>query len=116
MQLVDALQAQNESRAQHEVFHNLLDRCREPFSVVTEYFGHGMFNKIFIVEETDDIIDYKKVRKPPVTEARVSSTETSNTHIKATPRNPFEEDISIEYDESKNPFAEANSTSLNPFE
>lgn len=38
LQLVDALQAQNESRAQHEMFHNLLDRCREPFSVVTEYY------------------------------------------------------------------------------
>lgn len=36
VQLVDALQAQNESRVQHEMFHNLLDRSRDAFSVVTE--------------------------------------------------------------------------------
>lgn len=55
MQLIDALQAQSESRARHETFHNLLDRNAEPFSVVAEYFGHGMFNKIVIVEEPDEV-------------------------------------------------------------
>lgn len=55
MQLIDALQAQSESRVGHETFHNLLDRSTEPFSVVAEYFGHGMFNKIFIVEEPDEV-------------------------------------------------------------
>lgn len=54
MQLIDALQAQNESRAQHETFHNLLNRAAEPFSVVAEYFGHGMFNNILIVDEPVD--------------------------------------------------------------
>lgn len=54
MQLIDALQAQNESRVQHETFHNLLNRATEPFSVVAEYFGHGMFNKIFIVDEPEE--------------------------------------------------------------
>lgn len=54
-QLSDALQAQSESRAQHETFHNLLNRSNEPFSVVAEYFGHGMFNKIFFVDESDDV-------------------------------------------------------------
>lgn len=54
MQLVDALQAQSESRARHETFHNLLNRSAEPFSVVAEYFGHGMFNKIVLVDEPDD--------------------------------------------------------------
>lgn len=55
LQLIDALQAQSESRARHETFHNLLDRNIEPFSVVAEYFGHGMFNKIVIVEEPDEV-------------------------------------------------------------
>lgn len=55
LQLIDALQAQSESRDQHEVFHNLLDRSIEPFSVVAEYFGRGMFNKIVIVEESDEV-------------------------------------------------------------
>lgn len=53
VQLTDALQAQSESRAQHESFHNLLNRSMEPFSVVAEYIGHGMFNKILIVNEPD---------------------------------------------------------------
>lgn len=56
MQLIDALQAQNESRDQHEIFHNQLDRSIEPFSVVAEYFGRGMFNKIVIVDVQDDAI------------------------------------------------------------
>lgn len=53
MQLIDALRAQSESRDQHEIFHNLLDRSTEPFSVVAEYFGRGLFNKIVIVSEDD---------------------------------------------------------------
>lgn len=54
LQLIDALRAQSESREQHEIFHNLLDRSSEPFSVVTEYFGRGLFNKIVIVDEDSD--------------------------------------------------------------
>lgn len=57
MQLIDVLQAQNESRAQHEQFHNLLNRSHDPFSVVAEYFAHGMFNKIVIVDEKCDDIN-----------------------------------------------------------
>ena len=56
LQLVDALRAQSESRVQHEIFHNLLDRSVDPFSVVAEYFGRGMFNKIVIVEEEDESV------------------------------------------------------------
>lgn len=57
MQLTDVLQAQSESRAQHEQFHNLLNRSNDPFSVVAEYFAHGMFNKILIVDEKyEDIV------------------------------------------------------------
>lgn len=54
MQIVDALLAQSESRGKHEIFHNQLNRSLEPFSVVAEYFGHGMFNKIVIVDEQDE--------------------------------------------------------------
>lgn len=51
--LMDALRAQSESRGQHEAFHNLLDRSPEPFSVMAEHFGRGLFNKLLIVEEED---------------------------------------------------------------
>lgn len=57
VQLVDALHAQSESRGQHELFHNLLDRSTEPFSVVAEYFGRGLFNKIVLVEEDNDEVN-----------------------------------------------------------
>lgn len=53
MILKDALHAQSESRGQHDAFHDLLDRSSEPFSVVAEYFGRGLFNKIQIIEESD---------------------------------------------------------------
>lgn len=56
LQLKDALHAQSESRDQHEAFHNLLDRSTEPFSVVSESFGRGLFNMIVIVDE-DEIND-----------------------------------------------------------
>uniref|UniRef100_A0A1L8DVY0 Vacuolar protein sorting-associated protein 11 homolog n=1 Tax=Nyssomyia neivai TaxID=330878 RepID=A0A1L8DVY0_9DIPT len=51
MQILDSLRQQSESRGKHDAFHNLLDRSPEPFSVVAEYFGRGLFNKIVIVEE-----------------------------------------------------------------
>lgn len=53
MQLLDALQAQSEALGQHEIFHNLLDRSTKPFSVVAEYFGRGLFNKIVIIKEDE---------------------------------------------------------------
>lgn len=59
-QLKDAIHAQSESRDQHEDFHNLLDRSTEPFSVVAEYLGRGLFNKIIIVEE-EEIDDVRKL-------------------------------------------------------
>lgn len=51
VQLRDTLQAQNESQYQHETFHNLLNRSHEPFSVVAEYFGRGLFNKIVVIDD-----------------------------------------------------------------
>lgn len=61
LQLIDALQAQNESRDQHEIFHNQLDRSIEPFSVVAEYFGRGMFNKIVIVDDDDVNVEVRQI-------------------------------------------------------
>lgn len=67
VQLLDALRAQHESRGQHESFHNLLDRSVEPFSVVSEYFGRGLFNKIVIFKEgelDEEINDNSLIEKP----------------------------------------------------
>lgn len=53
---MNVLQAQSESLAHHEQFHNLLNRSNDPFSVVAEYFAHGMFNKIVIVDDKSEDI------------------------------------------------------------
>lgn len=53
-QLQDALHAQSEARGQHEMFHNLLHRSPEPFSVVAEYFGRALFNKVMFFNEDDE--------------------------------------------------------------
>ena len=57
MQLLDAIHAQSQSRGHHKEFHNLLDRSVEPFLVVAEHFRCGLFNKIVIVEEGNNIND-----------------------------------------------------------
>lgn len=54
LQLMEKLQAQNDSRDQHEQFHNRLNRSTEPFAVVADYMGNGLFNQIVIVKEDED--------------------------------------------------------------
>lgn len=77
-QLQDALHAQSEARGQHEIFHNLLHRAPEPFSVVAEYFGRALFNKVMIFNEenennfTGNIVDDDKKSKPKQTHPSVS--------------------------------------------
>ncbi|XP_058057321.1 vacuolar protein sorting-associated protein 11 homolog [Anopheles bellator] len=53
MQLIEALRVQSEARDQHKQFHDILERSAEPFSVVAEYFGRGLFNKLVVIEESD---------------------------------------------------------------
>jgi vacuolar protein sorting-associated protein 11 len=51
LRLCETLRAQSEARGQHEQFHNILNRSPEPFSVVSEHFGRGLFNKIMIIDD-----------------------------------------------------------------
>lgn len=72
VQLHDALRAQSESREKHETFHNMLDRSLEPFSVVAEYFGRGLFNKIVILkDDTSQIQEFTK----KIDETRINRVE-----------------------------------------
>jgi vacuolar protein sorting-associated protein 11 len=73
MRLCETLRAQQEARGQHEQFHNILNRAPEPFSVVAEHFGRGLFNKIVIVDDDvagaddqagDEQIVVTRTRKP----------------------------------------------------
>uniref|UniRef100_A0AAG5D1K0 Vacuolar protein sorting-associated protein 11 homolog n=2 Tax=Anopheles atroparvus TaxID=41427 RepID=A0AAG5D1K0_ANOAO len=65
MQLIEALRAQSEARDQHEMFHDILDRSPEPFSVVADYLGRGLFNKLLIVEEGDSQMEFTEPPKQP---------------------------------------------------
>lgn len=56
VQFIEATLAQNESRNQHETFHNRINRATEPFSIVAEYFRHAMFNKTILHDETNPIV------------------------------------------------------------
>lgn len=57
VKLMGELQAQTDSRDQHEGFHNRLDRSTEPFALVAKYMDRGLFNQIVIVkeDETEDV-------------------------------------------------------------
>uniref|UniRef100_A0A182SC25 RING-type domain-containing protein n=1 Tax=Anopheles maculatus TaxID=74869 RepID=A0A182SC25_9DIPT len=78
IQLIEALRAQSEARDQHEMFHDLLDRSPEPFSVVADYFGRGLFNKLLIVEEGDPQMDI--VEQPKQTERAKASSSSSSAY------------------------------------
>lgn len=60
-QLLDSIQAQHDSRDKHDRFHDLLNRSTEPFTLVAEYLGRGLFNKIVLVDEGEpkDVIILK---------------------------------------------------------
>ncbi|GAB0087828.1 Vacuolar protein sorting-associated protein 11 homolog [Sergentomyia squamirostris] len=75
MQILDSLKAQSESRGQHEAFHNLLDRSPEPFSVVAEYFGRGLFNKIVIVEENTNNEMQRGIARDPIGFVKVNESK-----------------------------------------
>ena len=44
--IIDIIQAQQQGRDLHETFHNQLERAQDGFSVVADYFGRGVFNKV----------------------------------------------------------------------
>lgn len=45
---------QSESRSKHNEFHRKLNDSVEPFALVADYFGRGLFNKILLVDEDDE--------------------------------------------------------------
>ncbi|KAJ6646297.1 Vacuolar protein sorting-associated protein 11 like [Pseudolycoriella hygida] len=122
VQLVDALHAQSESRGQHELFHNLLDRSTEPFSVVAEYFGRGLFNKIVLVEEDNNEINQNVVSQRIKDQSQVNPFNNYGAGAEAkirmdegsTTKNRLDPARKIPVPEARMRFQEANrfSTSL----
>ncbi|XP_024946618.1 vacuolar protein sorting-associated protein 11 homolog isoform X2 [Cephus cinctus] len=51
--LLDIIKAQEQSKDLHETFHSLLDRAEDPFSLVADYFGRGVFKKLTVIIDAD---------------------------------------------------------------
>ncbi|RUS74031.1 hypothetical protein EGW08_018205 [Elysia chlorotica] len=49
--IMDIIRAQEQTRDFHEFFHNQLERAPDGFSVVADYFGRGVFNKVTLITD-----------------------------------------------------------------
>lgn len=86
--LLDIIRAQEQSRDLHETFHSLLDRAEDPFSLVADYFGRGVFKKLMVITDTDKSLstastkfEEPKLNYGPGAEARIRLTEGKNTTL-----------------------------------
>ncbi|KAI5755652.1 hypothetical protein M8J77_018648 [Diaphorina citri] len=127
--ILNVIQSQEPSKTLNEVFHSDLDKSDDPFGVVAEYFGRGVFNRLTLaLTDANDKTLNTRGRSKRVLQADLETPQASSSRTKATSNipksssvptntkpastNPFEE----EYDESKNPFSsDAYDESLNPF-
>lgn len=50
--IMDIIRAQEHGRDLHEQFHNQLERATDGFSVVADYFGRGVFNKVTLITDS----------------------------------------------------------------
>jgi len=44
--LLDIIRAQEQSKGLDEQFHHQLERAQDGFSVIADYYGRGVFNKV----------------------------------------------------------------------
>lgn len=100
MQFQDLMHKQNESRNKKSAFKEQLDSSHDPFNVVAEYYGRGLFNKIVLVSDDDDEVkesveDISIVRKAMprapvnpmlISEAKVRLEESLSTNIEHKPQ------------------------------
>ncbi|KAK2560039.1 Vacuolar protein sorting-associated protein 11-like protein [Acropora cervicornis] len=49
--VLDIIRQQEQSKDLHEVFHGQLERAQDGFSVVAEYYGRGVFNKVTLLTD-----------------------------------------------------------------
>lgn len=59
--ILDIIKSQEQSRDLHETFHSQLERAEDGFSLVADYFGRGVFNKLTVITDSPD----KTIIKPP---------------------------------------------------
>lgn len=53
-QLQDLMHKQNETRHKGDFFRNQLKSSQDAFTVIADYYGRGLFNKIVLVSDDDD--------------------------------------------------------------
>ncbi|XP_076240073.1 vacuolar protein sorting 11 isoform X2 [Calliopsis andreniformis] len=96
--LLDIIRAQEQSKDLHETFHSLLDRAEDPFSLVADYFGRGVFKKLMVITDTDKLLstaamkfEEPKINYGPGAEARIRLTEGKNSTLgKSETRRPHD--------------------------
>lgn len=100
MQLQDLMHKQNESRNKNNVFRDQLDSSYEPFAVIADYYGRGLFNKIVLFSDDDEEvkenneeinIPKKSVPRPQakpaiITEAKVRLEESLRSNVEHKPQ------------------------------
>lgn len=72
--ILDIIKSQEQSRDLHETFHSLLDRAEDPFSLVADYFGRGVFKKLMVITDHD---------KPIVESASTNKISQKNQQSKS---------------------------------
>ncbi|XP_022091158.1 vacuolar protein sorting-associated protein 11 homolog isoform X2 [Acanthaster planci] len=50
--VMDIIRAQEQSKDLHEQFHRQLEKSQDGFSVVADYFGRGVFNRVTLLTDT----------------------------------------------------------------
>ncbi|XP_047107852.1 vacuolar protein sorting-associated protein 11 homolog isoform X3 [Schistocerca piceifrons] len=75
--ILDIIKSQEQSRDLHEIFHSQLERAEDGFSLVADYFGRGVFNKLTLI--TDSSVSEKPSLKPSAI-TQPETTLTSGTY------------------------------------
>lgn len=78
---LDIIRAQEQSKDLHDSFHSLLDQAEDPFSLVADYFGRGVFKRLMVITDTDKSLptpiklEEPKLNYGPGAEARLRLSE-----------------------------------------
>lgn len=100
IQINDLMYKQNETRSRNNVFRDELGASHEPFSVIADYYGRGLFNKILLVSDDDtkpndmseDLVIQRKPTARPApnpmmaTEAKMRLEENLRTNVEHKPQ------------------------------
>lgn len=90
----DQIKAQEQNRDDHDKFHGQLDRAEDGFSLIADYFGRGVFNKITLVDAPSASKPAQSEKIVPSTygagaEARLRILEQPSTYTVPVPPGPY---------------------------